>query len=137
MMAGHIEFEVPLPPRGLSPNLNGSKAHWARIMEARSEYRGTVKLLGVSQRNRTPGWTPPFLARVSLRFGIARGPLRSDGFYRPIDLGNAVAAFKAGFDGLVDAGLLREDHAEAMELGRVTISREHGPGVLVRVEGLE
>lgn len=94
-------------------------------------YREAVGLAAQAARPR--GWVAPQLARVSLCFGTRRVKGGDDG-YRPLDVPNAVSAFKGGFDGIVDAGLLADDSYRYMELGAVTIDPRLGPGVVVVVE---
>jgi len=121
---------VDLPPRDASPN--GSHDHWTKAARARANYR---EIVGWQARAARPvGWVTPQLARVSLVFGTKRCP--GDDCYRPLDVPNAVSAFKGGFDGLVDANLLLDDRHTNMELGRTTIDPNVGPGVIVTVEAL-
>jgi hypothetical protein len=71
---------------------------------------------------------------VSLTFCIKGG--RGIG-YQPRDIPNAIAAFKAGFDGMVDAGLLVDDSSRHMEIGSVAIVSTRGPFVEVALEVVE
>ena len=129
--AGFVEFEVPLPPRELSPN---GRADWHEQMRAKATYRGEVALLCRSACNRIV-WKPPARARVALVFGTA--PARvPDGFYRPRDVPNAIAAFKAGYDGLIDGGAIQDDDGRRMTLGHTEIDPKRGPGVYVVVEAV-
>ena len=127
-------FEVPLPPRELSSNR--SHDHWRGRAAAAREYRQVVgwsaKAMAVAER-----WPVAVCGvnRVSLLFGV-KGARRA-GLYAPRDQANAVAAFKAGFDGMVDAGLLVDDSSRYMELGSVRIDPCCGPAVVVTVEALE
>lgn len=124
-----VRFEAPLPPKEASPN--GQHGAWTTATRARRVYREAV---GWSARAAKPrGWVTPQLARVSLCFGTRRVKGGDEG-YRPLDVPNAVSAFKGGFDGIVDAGLLLDDSYRCMELGAVTIDPRLGPGVVVVVE---
>lgn len=132
-----ITFDVPLPPRALSPN--GSHGHWSKTSKARKSYRQEVADEAMAAR-----WSGRYVpvapdrettkCRVSLVFGIKGGRGMA---YQPRDVPNAVSAFKAGFDGLTDAGLLVDDSRTWMELGEVRIDAKVGPFVRVTVEGLE
>ena len=126
-----IVIELPLPPRALSSN--GSHGHWSKKFGPTHAYRTTCM---VEARNAV--WKlgipdgPQRKARVSYTFGIKGA--RAGGYYCPRDVSNALAAFKAGQDGLVDAGILVDDSARWMELGTVTIDATVGPFVRVTVE---
>lgn len=120
-------FTVPLPPRELSPN---ARVHWAAKASATSEYRQAVKVFGLAYRRKHHLET--FVrARVSLVFAIKGGRGVA---YCPRDEANAVAAFKAGYDGIVAAGFVQDDSAKYMHMGGVAILRTKGPYVLVTIE---
>ena len=123
-----IVIEPPLPPRALSSN--GSHGHWRTKSAAAKGYRQLCGLLA-----RAFAENKPDRRRVSYTFGIKGA--RSTGAYCPRDVSNALAAFKAGQDGLVDAGILVDDSARWMELGSVTIDATIGPFVRVVVEPCE
>ena len=74
-------------------------------------------------------------ARVSLTFCTKGG--RAEKRYQPRDVPNAIAAAKALFDGLTDAGLIVDDSARYMQLGTVEIDSKRGPYVVVHVEAIE
>lgn len=135
-----LSVQVPLPPRYLSPN-NGNNS-WAA--KRRAEYRADI-----ARRAREVaalcGWEPPAKVRVSLVFGTKRDreyrkkqmllkEKRRD--YCPEDPSNAISAFKAGIDGLVDAGLFSDDNFRVMTLGSVDIRPDQGPWVRVTVEAI-
>ena len=133
-MSDSLVFEVPLPPRQLSSN--GSHGHWRGRAMATAEYRQLVGWLAKAKALAMPvdeRWPVAICGvnRVSLVFGVKGS--RKAGRYAPRDEANAVAAFKAGFDGLVDAGLLVDDSRRYMELGEVVISSAVGPFVRVIV----
>ncbi len=127
-----ITFEVPLPPRELSSN--GSHGHWSRKSRAAKQYRLACRFgaLAATQCATAPEIVRCERVRVSYLFGIKDA--RKLGLYCPRDVSNAIAAFKAGQDGIVDAGLIRDDSARYMELGTVTIDPKVGPFVRVTVE---
>ena len=132
-----LTIDLPLPPRALSSN--GSHGHWAWKGREARRYREECHLLarvsgGISAQ--CVGFEYPMQypkrRRVSYTFGIKGA--RAGGYYCPRDVSNALAAFKAGQDGLVDAGILVDDSAKWMELGTVTIDATVGPFVRVTVE---
>lgn len=125
-----LTIDLPLPPRALSSN--GSHGHWSKKNREAQAYRNTVWALVWAAR--FPD-LPPGRRRVSYTFGIKGA--RAGGYYCPRDVSNALAAFKAGQDGLVDAGILVDDSVKWMELGSVTIDPSIGPFVRVTVEGCE
>lgn len=136
----HITFQVPLPPRRLSPN--GGHGHWTSTR--RTDYREMVAETAIVERVNQRWGEPAQRVRVSLVFGTkhtrqqrqlqARDPQDRD--YLPVDVPNAVSAFKAGFDGLVDAKFFADDNHHVMSLGSVEICAEHGPWVRVTIEEL-
>ena len=123
-----IVIELPLPPRALSSN--GSHGHWSSKSRAAKGYRKLCQIIGL--QSRPPRWLADCKMHVSYTFGIKGA--RTLGLYCPRDVSNALAAFKAGQDGLVDAGILVDDSAKWMELGTVTIDATVGPFVRVTVE---
>lgn len=74
-------------------------------------------------------------ARVSLVFGIKGG--KKVMRYQPRDVTNALAAFKAGFDAMVDEELFPDDSRKHLALGTVSIDATVGPWVEVTVEAIE
>lgn len=124
-----MKFQVPLPPRELSPN---TYKHWRTVSEAKRLYRTSVAFEGVSANvKRLAFETGASKVRLSLTFCIAKG--RGLG-YQPRDAANALSAFKAGIDGLVDAGMCPDDSAKHLELGAILIDSTRGPFVEVTVE---
>lgn len=130
LVSDSLVFEVPLPPKQLSSNR--SHDHWRGRAAATAEYRQLVGWLA-KEKAVAERWPVAICGvnRVSLVFGVKGS--RKAGRYAPRDEANAVAAFKAGFDGLVDAGLLVDDSRRYMELGEVVISPAVGPFVRVIV----
>ncbi len=61
---------------------------------------------------------PPVTVHVEAHNNPRR---RGDGFYRPEDADNLVAATKALRDALVDLGVVPDDRVELMRLGRAEI----------------
>ena len=125
-----LTFEVDLPPHSWSPN---SRAHWRRKHGDGASYKHAVAILAM-QATRLAGIAPYALdpGRISLEFGTQFS--RGKKLYSPRDCDNAIAAFKYGMDGLVAGGIFRDDSAEHVELGQVTINRRSGPFVRITVE---
>jgi len=131
-----LEITVPLPPHELAPNARVYRMRKAAII---AEYRDHVTIL---TRNACAEqkWTPPARARISMHWAVLvpkrkRGQ-PTDGLYRPFDWDNAVAAFKAGQDGLVRGGALAGDGRDQLEGGAVTFDPKAGPYVRVRIEAI-
>ena len=123
-----LSFRVPLPPRELSPN--GYK-HWRTVSGAKRHYR--VECVAASIGSFRRRVSMPDKVRLSLTFCIKSG--RGIG-YQPRDAANALSAFKAGIDGLVDAGMCPDDSAKHLELGAILIDSTRGPFVEVEVTPL-
>lgn len=122
-----IELHLPLPLRDLSPN---RRVHWAAKNRAVQAYRVEVGWLVKEQQLEGIPLEGP--VRVFLTFNVRSQ--YGDGRYRPRDQDNALSAFKAGFDGMTDAGVWTDD--SQMEIAGVSIERNPGePGVTVRLEG--
>lgn len=137
-----ITFTVPLPPRALMPNQN---MHWRIKAEPTKAYRAECRQLAEGLFE-----TPPTRLRMSLAFCIkgARGdcphPRRKPAEgkalrpcrkcpYAPHDESNALAAFKAGQDGIFDALGMR-DSRKHLTIGGVAIDSTRGPFVEVALE---
>jgi hypothetical protein len=99
-----------LPPAALSPN---SRVHWAKKYYATATYRQEVGWLAKSLWGASP---PIERARIVYHFFIGRGR-------RARDLDNLIASFKAGLDGLVDAGVIRADDSDHLSRSTGIIER--------------
>jgi len=121
-----ITLLLPLPPKELSPNASkpwSSNARWFHI-DARKEYREMVALCCFGQRVAT-----------GKRYRLTETYRFAD--KRKRDVRNLFAAFKAGEDGLVDAGILPGDDDSVLEHGSPSIERvktKAEEGVLVEIE---
>jgi len=99
-----LEIMLPLPPKQLSPNWGTWGGNHAAKMRVVKTYRATVATLALAtSRCCRPYWTQ---ATAQLTF---YWPDR-----RRRDVRNAEAAFKAGEDGLVDAGIIKDDCATVL-----------------------
>ncbi|RPJ39946.1 MAG: hypothetical protein EHM35_00905 [Planctomycetaceae bacterium] len=121
-MTTRIELLLPLPPKELNPN---ARLHHFPKAKATKQYRELVRAEAMSQttpvqRDDWRRWEVPYATRLRLRevYRIAGKRKR--------DVRNLFAAFKAGEDGLVDAGILPGDDDSVLE---------HGPPKIQRVSG--
>ena len=119
-----ITIELPLPPRACSGN--GSHGHWRTVSTSRKQYREECRFVALAAL-RDARWETPQRVTVALLFGIkgARAVKR----YAPRDEANAIYAFKAGIDGLIDAGLAPDDSGKHLSLGGVSLTSDAGPWV--------
>ena len=138
-MSRTIEAFVPyLPTQWLSPNRG-----------ERREGRTAFAISGAKMELRadTATWLltldpvralkAPFeYARVSVSMHWDKR--RRDGLYRPEDSTNAVYALKAFFDGIKDAGIIKDDGWAHMELGGCRVIPKSRPeGVALLIEEIE
>ena len=97
-----LTIEIPgLPPRECSPN---ARVFWATKARLTREYRNEVSLCAYAASGGTGAWQPLGHARIVVTFIV---PDR-----RRRDKTNMAASFKAGLDGLVDAGIIKDDSYE-------------------------
>jgi len=110
-----IVLLLPLPPKELSPN---ARLHHFSKAAYTLEYRTEVRMLAyhndILQVYRDSGLIPK-RARLTETYRIAGKRKR--------DVRNLFAAFKAGEDGLVDAGILPGDDDSVLEHGAPKIER--------------
>lgn len=136
-----LVFEVPLPPTALSPNHRGETVAARQARSKRLEQYRTLVRFAARDAAIRAGWKPPIKARISLLYAIRPTPNTArdelDRLYRPRDWDNAVAAFKAGQDGIVAAGVLKGDTWGMLEGGRISATGAEGPFVRVTIETLE
>lgn len=120
-----ITFTLPFPPSELSPNDHDH--NWRQKATVAARYRLECGRLAKSARVAEGGvW--PLQSPVSAVYTFVVASRRRRDFC------NLYSAFKAGEDGIVDAGLIRDDSAWEM---RVELEIEHGkkPAVIVTLEG--
>jgi crossover junction endodeoxyribonuclease RusA len=105
-----LGITLPLPPSALSPN---ARLHWRDRAKAAATYRQECRILALQARRDMEArlgmvfpLTPP--VRVAVTFCLTSRQRR--------DPDNLLAAFKAGLDGCVDAGLIADDNAWALDL---------------------
>lgn len=103
-----ITLTLPLPPPRLSPN---ARVHWATKAREAKLYRARCRF-----DVRLPdGWQPLAAAGLTLH-------CRYCGRRQALDADNAGASFKAGLDGLVDAGVLVDDGPQCVRWCRTSTS---------------
>lgn len=118
-----------LPPVSSSPNWRG---HWSTQREEAKVYHNAVFYCCVDSRNREAfgGMPLPLFikARLNLTFIFPE--------HRRRDRDNLLASFKPGLDGIVDAGLLLDDDAEHLEIGKVDIlvDPDRAPLTIIELE---
>jgi crossover junction endodeoxyribonuclease RusA len=106
-----MKLILPLPPKELNPN---ARLHYYPKAEAVLAYRRDVYVY-VCQQSPNRSVLAPTRARMTETYLIAGKRKR--------DVRNLFAAFKAGEDGLVDAGLLPGDDDSVLEHGAPRIER--------------
>lgn len=129
-MTAQLIVEVPLPPKALAAN--GGLRDGIGRSKATKDYRRDVGIL-VNAMRMAVRWHTPERARVHLVFGVKRGRV-PDGLYRPRDQGNAIQSFKAGLDGVKDAGAIVDDDQTHLPELTAEVDRTWGPGVRITVE---
>jgi hypothetical protein len=112
-----------LPSTHLSPNRGERKEGRAAyaISGAKMQMRGDVAraLLSEAQvRNITEPFDP-----CEMHLTLRWYKRASDGFYRPMDWGNAAYALKAAIDGVIDAGLIVDDDYKHVVRGSCAVQR--------------
>ena len=130
-----LTFEVPLPPRALSPNSGKGSSRIAKSKWVK-RYREDCALHARIAAG--ADWEPLQRAEVRLTFCLKDRPapfgqLDRASFYHPKDQDNAIASVKA----LIDS--LREQLIAGDEWGRLSVSaaldKSRGPYVIVTVAG--
>lgn len=123
-LCGGYSIELPLPPKGVSPNGRGK--HWGAKAKAQASYRAQC-----AWRMREMKWgastalTVP--VRVHLDFYLCRQPGDTRDYF-PMDEDNARASFKAGQDALKDVGVIEQDSKKFLRVGETrlhTTKKEH------------
>ncbi len=118
-----ITITLPPPPSECSPN---ARCGWRAKAAAVQQYRYDCKIEALQALRTTLGnhevWVPkPVAATITF---ILKDKRRHD-------WDNLLASFKAGIDGLVDAGLLPDDDVRSWT---PTLKFEQGDKAAVRVE---
>jgi Holliday junction resolvase RusA-like endonuclease len=112
-----------LPPIQASPNKRfhwGTRARFIRIYREQCSYL----IRQATQRKRAMSG----MVTIDLDFYLCRG-MNAEGLYLPKDPDNALAASKAAWDALKDAGVIKGDSKKYVKIGNVnlrTSRKEHG-----------
>jgi crossover junction endodeoxyribonuclease RusA len=101
-----IRIDLAFPPAGLSPN---DREDWHVKAKAAKQYRYDCGIDATNAKNAhlSRTFVPPYKlpleghATVTITFVLTS--------MRRRDFDNLIASFKAGMDGIVDAGILRDD----------------------------
>lgn len=115
-----MTLTLPFPPSALLPN-RARGLHWAKKGRIASEYRQAVGWTARTDWGRRRPLRPP--VTLAVMFVVADNRRR--------DVDNLVAAFKAGLDGLVDAGVIVGDHWQGLT---ISYTVERGTSAHVRIE---
>ncbi len=106
-----VTLILPHPPEPLRPNWRG---HWARKAKAVSAYRKLACLVAKPYAPRVPWKNVAYKITWEARKSQAPDP------------DNIIASFKAGLDGLADAGLFVDDSSAWPERPLVMHNQPHG-----------
>ncbi len=114
-----------LPPVEYSLNWRGV---WADRYKAGRVYQAAVFYSCVDARNKASNNKPFDKTRLDLTFVFAARRRR--------DFDNLLARFKPGLDGIVQAGLIVDDDAEHLEIGKVDIlvDPERAPLTIIDID---
>lgn len=120
MIGTVFEFVTSLPPKELHPN---ARPHWAAKAKAAKLYRSTVLVDVISALSDIPSRMGK--ATLSLHYFVPTAHDHDDD--------NLAAWFKAGRDGLADAGLVAND--KDIRLKEVKFEKDAArPRLVVRLE---
>lgn len=96
-----VEITLSLPPKALSPN---ARVHWAEKYKITRAYRQQAAYLTRIVIGKVFDWKPP-----QWKHATAKMTFYFKDPWRRRDPDNLGASMKAGVDGIVDAGLLKDD----------------------------
>lgn len=115
-----IKLTLPFPPRDLNPNSHVNR--WVKAAAAK-QYRYACKIEALQARDRKRiALKAPVRAVVTIQCGK-----------RMLDKDNAIAAFKAGMDGIVESGLIPDDSPDVLQVDYRVIGGEKR-NVIVELE---
>lgn len=129
-----------LPQVWLSPNRGERKEGRSAfaISAAKSAMRGEV-CLGLLADESVRGLAEP-ITPCHVILTLRWWKRASDGYYRPLDIGNAIYSLKAAIDGIVDAGVMVDDDYRHLALLSGSVERcerEWDEGLRVQVLPIE
>ena len=123
-----VQIVLGWPPPELNPNAH---VGWRVKAPLIASYRDACKVDALTARRayELRGVTFPMAAPMTMIVAFFLPSLN-----KRTDLMNLYSAFKAGEDGLVDAGIIQDDRISVVD--RVTLAVERGePAIRVRLEG--
>ena len=113
-----LTLELPLPPRGLFPNVH--HAHWAPKAKLAAQYKSLCWAWAMlANKEHVIDGQPLARAVLAVTFECCTGR-------RVFDPDNGLAALKSGIDGVVTAGILQDDSAACVQYGEVKVVRHTG-----------
>ena len=112
-MTDAIQATIPLPPCDLSPN---ARVHWAKRAKATKAHRFAAYVQFVAAR-REAKWKHMRPVIVDIEYRCCKAAKG----YKPLDAQNALSSLKAAFDALADAGIVPNDSARWLTLGKVQL----------------
>jgi hypothetical protein len=125
-----ISINLPLPSRALNPH---AKGHWRAKHRATKTAREEAKLMALCATN----GAKPMMDKAVVHVIYDTTSAKHIKGYRPLDEQNANAAVKAYIDGCKDAGIIVDDSAKHLKLGKTDIVKNGKPGVTLIFEELE
>jgi Holliday junction resolvase RusA-like endonuclease len=115
-----IEIHLPIPPKWCNPNVRCNPFGKARAVRS---LRNTARVEAAGAWD--DDWPPMKSASVSVTFNYHR--------YRKRDADNLLGTLKAAFDGIADAGVVRDDTSLRYEPVRLKNMKTIPEGVTVTI----
>lgn len=120
-MTRSVTVTLPPIPKQLRAQ---NRSHWKAKTDHLKRYRSDVckafkAAMGNMRFER---------ATLSMTLYVDLTKMRLSNGYAPRDIGNLIAAFKSGQDGIVDAGLIPDDSAKYLSYGEIKILRGKDAG---------
>jgi crossover junction endodeoxyribonuclease RusA len=100
-----VKLTVVIPGRPPTPN-NGPRNNWAAAAAERKQWRGDAHKIARDAVNRA-GWPGADLVRIHVVFVVPTHGRR--------DWSNLIASLKPLEDGMVDAGVMRDDSLDVIQ----------------------
>lgn len=121
----NLTIHIPaLPPKEASPNWRG---HWTEKYRAMRDYK-TLVIVKAREAMRANHPTQPIpTARLSITFIVKDRRYIKDG-------DNAIASLKAAIDGIVEAGILKDDKYIKVSPVRYEIDKDRAPGTIIEIQ---
>jgi len=120
-----IIINIPaLPPKEASPNWRG---HWSEKYRAMRDYKSLVIVRAREAMRANHPTQPITTATIATTLIVRDARYIKDG-------DNAIASLKAAIDGIVEAGILKDDKYINVSPVRYEIDRERAPGTIIEVQ---